>query len=128
MERTITSLLPCDEETAVTNRHDTDDDLMVRRIADRHGFTPQAVRLMHTAVSQGHGSMAQFDHPEFGGLGQWMRGGMVMLPATHDDGLRSRVNALCVELADLETRPTSERDKDAAEGREPVPAAPLQGS
>lgn len=105
----------------MTTTHHIDDDALVRRIADRHGFTPQAVRLMHTAVSQGHGSMAQFDHPEFGGFGQWMRGGMVMLPGAHDAALSSRVDALCVELADLETRPSSERDKVAAASFDALP-------
>lgn len=109
----------------MTTRHDIDDELLIRRIADRHGFTPPAVRLMHTAVSQGHGSMAQFDHPEFGGLGQWMRGGMVTLAGGCDPQLRSRVDALCVELAELETRPSSERDKLAAPDHS-VPPAPAE--
>jgi len=30
------------------------------------------------AVLAGNGSMAQFDHAEFAGSGQWMQGGMIM--------------------------------------------------
>jgi len=49
--------------------------------------------------------MAQFDHPEFGGFGQWMRGGMVML-SVDDAPLKTRIDALCQELARLQDAPT----------------------
>jgi hypothetical protein len=56
---------------------------------------------MLDAVERGHGGMAQFDHPEFGGPGQWMRGGMTMVGRMFDDGLKGRVAALCEDLARL---------------------------
>jgi hypothetical protein len=34
---------------------------------------------MMFAVLNGNGGMAQFSHGEFGGSGQWMRGGMTMI-------------------------------------------------
>jgi hypothetical protein len=37
-----------------------------------------AVRAMLEAVRLGNGTMAQFSHPEFGGRGQWIAGGMTM--------------------------------------------------
>ena len=40
---------------------------------------PGCGRDMLRAVRAGHGGMAQFNHPEFGGSGQWMRGGMTMV-------------------------------------------------
>jgi len=43
--------------------------------------------------------MAQFSHPEFGGSGQWMSGGMLMLGDMFDHELKRRVNALCMELS-----------------------------
>ena len=48
-------------------------------LALRHGFSVAAVTQMMNAVLHGNGSMAQFSHSEFGGSGQWMRGGMLML-------------------------------------------------
>ncbi len=44
----------------------------VAEIAGGHGFGPAAAEAMLAAVVRGHGAMAQFDHPEFGGPGQWM--------------------------------------------------------
>jgi putative oligomerization/nucleic acid binding protein len=68
-------------------------------IAGRHGFTPEAVAAMWHALAQGTGGMAQFDHPEFGGAGQWMRGGMMMVADFGNPDLRRRVDALCDHLA-----------------------------
>jgi hypothetical protein len=68
-------------------------------IAERHGFSPDAVSSMLESVAAGHGRMAQFDHREFGGPGQWMSGGMTMLSAMSDRTLKARVERLCAELA-----------------------------
>ena len=70
-------------------------------ISEQNGFSPDAVAAMWHTVIQGRGGMAQFDHPEFGGAGQWMRGGMTMVSDTFNQGLRRRVDALCDELAAL---------------------------
>jgi hypothetical protein len=45
--------------------------------------------------------MAQFSHPEFGGSGQWMRGGMLMLGDMFNYGLKNRVDALCHEISGI---------------------------
>lgn len=89
-------------------------DAALSRIAHRHGFSSDAARLMRAALEQGHGALAQFDHPEFGGFGQWMRGGMIMLSSTQDRTLRPRIDALCCELADLAATPTMERAQGAS--------------
>jgi hypothetical protein len=73
----------------------------IRAIAQRHGFGIDAALAMLAAVANGNGSMAQFSHPEFGGAGQWMRGGMTMVSDMFNDSLRGRVAALCADLADL---------------------------
>jgi hypothetical protein len=44
--------------------------------------------------------MAQFSHAEFGGSGQWMRGGMLMIGDMFNDRLKARVAALCIDVAD----------------------------
>ncbi len=43
--------------------------------------------------------MAQFSHPEFGGSGQWMQGGMMMLGDMFNYGLKSRVDARCQDIS-----------------------------
>ena len=70
----------------------------VNDIAQRHGFSPEAVTRMLDAVIHGNGSMAQFNHPEFSGSGQWMRGGMTMVSDMFNGQLKGRVDALCSEL------------------------------
>ena len=73
----------------------------VASIAARHGFSTEAVTVMLQAVQAGGGTMAQFSHPEFGGSGQWMSGGMLMLGDMFNHGLKARVDGLCHELATL---------------------------
>lgn len=74
---------------------------LIDNIAQRHGFSSQAVLSMLESVISGNGSMAQFNHPEFSGSGQWMSGGMTMLSDMFNNYLKARVNDLCVELANL---------------------------
>jgi hypothetical protein len=73
----------------------------VNDVAQRHGFSPQAVTNMLESVIHGNGSMAQFNHPEFSGSGQWMRGGMTMVSDMFNGQLKGRVDALCSELSRL---------------------------
>lgn len=82
----------------------------IDELAERHGFTRNAVTSMLESVARGHGTMAQFDHPEFGGSGQWMRGGMTMVSDMFNDALKSRVTALCTDLAKVveNSPPTAE--------------------
>jgi hypothetical protein len=70
-------------------------------LAQRHGFSSDAVLSMLQSVINGHGSMAQFNHPDFGGSGQWMRGGMIMVSDMFNNLLKSRIDALCMELSGL---------------------------
>lgn len=72
---------------------------LVSSLASRTGFSPEAVRQLLLALQRGNGSMAQFSHPEFGGNGQWARGGMLMIGDMFNDALKARVNALATELA-----------------------------
>lgn len=70
-------------------------------IAQRHGFGFDATLSMLDAVINGNGSMAQFNHPEFSGSGQWMRGGMTMVSDMFNNHLKGRVDSLCSELSNL---------------------------
>jgi hypothetical protein len=73
----------------------------MRDIAAKWGFTEHAVAEMNAAIVKGGGSMAQFNHAEFGGPGQWMRGGMTMISDMFNSDLKSRVAGLCAELSKL---------------------------
>lgn len=73
----------------------------VQDIAQRHGFSFDAVQSMLHSVINGNGSMAQFSHFEFGGSGQWMQGGMTMISDMFNNNLKGRVDSLCSELSRL---------------------------
>jgi hypothetical protein len=53
------------------------------------------------SIVGGRGGMAQFSHPEFGGSGQWMSGGAIMISDMFNNALKARVDALCNELSAL---------------------------
>ncbi|MBH0238038.1 SHOCT domain-containing protein [Methylobrevis albus] len=71
----------------------------IEEIAGRHGFSADAASTLLVAMQAGGGQMAQFSHPEFGGMGQWSRGGMLMIGDMFNNGLRNRVGSLADELA-----------------------------
>jgi hypothetical protein len=91
----------------------------VTNLAQRYGISEDAVRTMLFAVSAGNGTMAQFYHPELGGGGQWMRGGMTMVGDMFNYGLKSRVDGLCNELSTLLATQT------VFAPQQPAPSAPF---
>ncbi len=78
-----------------------------------HGFSLAATLCLHRALAAG-GGMAQFSHPELGGLGQWAGGGMIMIGEMGNAALRRRVGALCAELAALPVAETGRVDPGVA--------------
>lgn len=74
---------------------------VVNDLSQRYGFSPDAITHMLFAVLNGNGSMAQFNHPEFGGSGQWMQGGMLMLGDMFNYSLKGSVDALCSEISGI---------------------------
>ena len=75
-----------------------------RAVADlsaRYDVSIDAVRAMLEAVQLGNGTMAQFSHPELGGRGQWMAGGMTMVGDMFNRGLQATVSGLASELSSL---------------------------
>lgn len=56
---------------------------------------------MLRALVNGNGTMAQFNIPELGGAGQWMKGGMTMVGNMFDNQLKAKVDALCQDLVYL---------------------------
>src|SRR5712692_6643951 len=74
---------------------------IVEKLAQRHGVSTEAVMTLLQALVNGNGASAQFSHPELGGTGQWMRGGMTMVGDMFNDALKAKVNSLCSELSGL---------------------------
>ena len=70
-------------------------------MAARHGVSPATAEALFAALLAGGGSQAQFNLAELGGMGQWSRGGMVMVGDMFNNALKARVDALCSELAGL---------------------------
>lgn len=68
-------------------------------IAQHHGFSPEVGRVIAEALRRGGGRMAQFNHPDLGGMGQWVAGGMLMIGDMFNDDLKARVGALCRDIA-----------------------------
>lgn len=72
---------------------------LVEQLSQRHGVSTDAITHMLVSVQNGNGSMAQFNHPEFGGGGQWMRGGMTMVSDLFNNALKFRVDNVCNDIA-----------------------------
>lgn len=73
----------------------------VATIAARHGVSTETAGHLLDALERSGGGQAQFNAPELGGMGQWSRGGMIMIGDMFNNGLKARVDALCTELAAL---------------------------
>lgn len=80
------------------------DQQAIHDLTQRHGFSAAAVSHMLEAVIDGGGGMAQFNHAEFGGPGQWMRGGMIMVSDLFNQSLKDRIDRLCNDLAEWTAR------------------------
>ena len=70
-------------------------------IAQRYEMKSQSIEAMVKALILGNGNMAQFNIPELGGNGQWMRGGMTMVGDMFNNSLKATVDKLCAELSEL---------------------------
>lgn len=70
-------------------------------LAARYNLKSETVEALLTALIHGNGTMAQFNLPELGGQGQWMKGGMTMVGDMFNNSLRTTVDQLCTELAEL---------------------------
>jgi len=73
----------------------------INDLARRYGVSTEAVMALLQALLNGNGMMAQFDHRELGGAGQWMAGGMTMVGDMFNHGLKAKVDGLCSELSQI---------------------------
>lgn len=74
---------------------------LVDDMARRHAVSTDAVLTLLQALERGGGTQAQFSHPDLGGMGQWSRGGMIMVGDMFNSALKARVDQLCLDLSDL---------------------------
>lgn len=75
---------------------------MVDALAQRYGVSTGAVMTLLQALIQANGRMAQFEHLELGGFGQWMHGGMTMVSDDmFNNALKAKVDSLCSELSEV---------------------------
>ncbi|MGF1526983.1 MAG: hypothetical protein ACFCBW_09340 [Candidatus Competibacterales bacterium] len=71
---------------------------IIKNTAAEHGLSADAVANLWDALVRGNATMAQFNHPELGGMGQWMAGGMTMVGDMFNNSLKQTVDTLCSEL------------------------------
>ena len=76
----------------------------IDELAQRYSVSADAVMTLLQALVNTNGTMAQFNHSELGGGGQWMQGGMTMVSDMFNGGLKSKVDGLCSELSQLLAR------------------------
>jgi hypothetical protein len=70
----------------------------IARVSLRHSVSPDAVRTILRALRAGGGTIAQFSHSDFGGMSQWSSG-MSMVGDMFNNSLKSKLDAVCTELA-----------------------------
>ena len=85
----------------------------ITRVSLRHSVSPDAVRTILRALRSGGGTMAQFSHSDFGGMSQWSPG-MTMVGDMFNNSLKSKLDAVCTELAAY----VAQTPSDHARGRE----------
>ena len=73
----------------------------IDELAQRYAVSTDAVMTLLQALVNSNGTMAQFNHRELGGGGQWMLGGMTMVGDMFNYGLKAKVDGLCSELSQL---------------------------
>ena len=71
----------------------------VEKLATQHGVSAGAIEALANALSHSQGRAAQFSHPELGGMGQWMSGGMLMIGDMFNHELKAKVDRLCRAVA-----------------------------
>ncbi|MDD2814669.1 MAG: SHOCT domain-containing protein [Thiotrichaceae bacterium] len=105
----------------------------INQIASQYGVSSDAVLTLLQALVNGNGTMAQFNHWELGGGGQWMQGGMTMVGDMFNSSLKAKVDGLCFELSNLlaqqpfKPMPISSQSQNQNNGQQPGGQQQSQG-
>ncbi|NTW02289.1 MAG: SHOCT domain-containing protein [Oscillochloris sp.] len=94
------------------------DHATLKKLARKHHLSEGAVIHLLDALRRGNGTAAQFNHPELGGMGQWMASGMMMIGDWNNHALKATIAQLCTELVPLATQAA------AASGMKAMPSMP----
>jgi hypothetical protein len=100
---------------------------MLEELAARYSVSVDAVTTLLQAVVNGGGTMAQFNHPDLGGNGQWMLGGMTMVGDMFNHSLKAKVDGLCAELAGFMVTESFFARPAETRGLDGEPAGPAVG-
>jgi hypothetical protein len=73
---------------------------VVAKIALAHGVSVGAVDAAFRALRHGRGTMAQFSHPDFGGMAQWTAGGMSTVGDMFNATMIAKLDGILRDLAD----------------------------
>lgn len=73
------------------------DDETIDRLSQRYSISASGVRAALAALRSGRG-MAQFSHPDFGGMAQWSPG-MTMVGDMFNSDLKAKLDGVCTDLA-----------------------------
>ena len=93
----------------------------VQALASRHDVSAGAIQTLADAMAHSQGLAAQFSHPELGGMGQWMSGGMLMIGDMFNHELKAKVDRLCRDVAAaIAARPRTVDDTPGIETRGPI--------
>ncbi len=96
----------------------------IQELASQYYVSSEAVLSLLEALVHGNGTMAQFSHPDLGGSGQWMMGGMTMVGDMFNHSLKAKVDGLCFELSNLLNsqpfQPTPISSQSQYQGNSPI--------
>ncbi len=115
-------------------RSSAEDRQFIHAVAQQHQLSEAAVETLFRAVQTGHGTAAQFNHPELGGMGQWLAGGMIMIGDFSNHRLKATIAEVCTAIAAYlqsserqpqATRPTSQQMQRQTTTAEPTPFTPF---
>ncbi|BAP55984.1 hypothetical protein THII_1687 [Thioploca ingrica] len=70
-------------------------------LTQKYQLSEHAIMVLWQALIKGNGKMAQFNHPELGGVGQWLPGGLTMISDMSNSYLKMVIDNLCGELSIL---------------------------
>src|ERR1700675_2021284 len=88
----------------------------ISRVSVRHSISAGAGRTILRALRSGGGAIAEFSPPDFGGMAQWSPG-MTMVGDMFNNSLKSKLDAVCTELAAYVAQTPSDQGR-AREGGE----------
>jgi hypothetical protein len=76
-----------------------EDRKQIQTLAHQSGLSEGAVEALFVAMQAGNGTAAQFNHPDLGGMGQWLASGMIMIGDFSNHRLKATVAEVCSALA-----------------------------